>query len=57
MHERIDAAWRAGRTALGTHCASADIGFYEMCGGMGYDFVWIDSGLFWLFAVGDFVIV
>jgi 2-keto-3-deoxy-L-rhamnonate aldolase RhmA len=32
-----------GRVALGTHCSSEDIGLYEMCGPLGYDYVWIDN--------------
>jgi 2-keto-3-deoxy-L-rhamnonate aldolase RhmA len=32
-----------GRPAFGTHCSNEDIGFYEMCGPMGYDYVWIDN--------------
>jgi 2-keto-3-deoxy-L-rhamnonate aldolase RhmA len=33
----------AGRPAFGTHCSNEDIGFYEMCGPLGYDYVWIDN--------------
>ena len=40
---RIKAAMSEGRVALGTHCSSEDIGFYEMCGSLGYDYVWIDN--------------
>jgi 2-keto-3-deoxy-L-rhamnonate aldolase RhmA len=32
-----------GRLAIGTHCFTEDIGFYEMCGPLGYDYVWIDN--------------
>ena len=40
---RIKAAMDEGRVALGTHCSSEDIGLYEMCGSLGYDYVWIDD--------------
>jgi 2-keto-3-deoxy-L-rhamnonate aldolase RhmA len=40
---RIRSAMEEGRTALGTHCSSEDIGLYEMCGPLGYDYVWIDN--------------
>ena len=40
---RIKAAMEEGRVALGAHCSSEDIGFYEMCGPLGYDYVWIDN--------------
>lgn len=29
--------------AWGTHCYSSDAEFYELCGIIGYDYVWIDS--------------
>lgn len=41
--ERVRAALDVGRPALGTHCFCEDIGFYEMCGMLGYDYVWIDN--------------
>jgi 2-keto-3-deoxy-L-rhamnonate aldolase RhmA len=28
---------------FGTHCTTTDLDFYEMCGHMGYDYVWIDN--------------
>jgi 2-keto-3-deoxy-L-rhamnonate aldolase RhmA len=40
---RIKSAMEEGRTALGVHCSSEDIGLYEMCGPLGYDYVWIDN--------------
>jgi 2-keto-3-deoxy-L-rhamnonate aldolase RhmA len=40
---RIKTAMAEGRVALGTHCSSEDIGLYEMCGPLGYDYVWIDN--------------
>ena len=40
---RIKTAISEGRVALGTHCSSEDIGLYEMCGPLGYDYVWIDN--------------
>jgi 2-keto-3-deoxy-L-rhamnonate aldolase RhmA len=41
--DRIRAAMEEGRVALGSHCSSEDIGLYEMCGPLGYDYVWIDD--------------
>ena len=40
---RVRAALTDRRLAIGTHCSSEDIGFYEMCGPLGYDYVWIDN--------------
>lgn len=40
---KIKDAMEEGRLILGTHCTSADIGLYEMCGRCGYDYVWIDA--------------
>ena len=40
---RVKTALAEGRPALGTHCSSEDIGLYEMCGPLGYDYVWIDN--------------
>ena len=40
---RIQTAMAESRTVLGTHCSSEDIGLYEMCGPLGYDYVWIDD--------------
>ena len=40
---RIDEVWGAGKPALGVHCVSADLAFYEIAGQIGYDFVWIDT--------------
>ena len=40
---RIKSAISEGRLAIGTHCFNEDIGFYEMCGPLGYDYVWIDN--------------
>ncbi len=28
---------------FGTHCSNTELEFYEMCGYLGYDYVWIDS--------------
>ena len=28
---------------FGTHCSTTDLEFYEMCGPMGYDYIWIDN--------------
>lgn len=32
-----------GELNFGTHCSCTDLAFYEMCGQMGYDYVWIDA--------------
>ena len=32
-----------GQLNFGTHCACTDPVFYELCGGMDYDYVWIDN--------------
>ena len=32
-----------GRLNFGTHCSCTDLSFYELCGQMDYDFVWIDA--------------
>jgi len=33
----------AGELCFGTHCSTTDADFYEMCGLMGYDYIWIDN--------------
>lgn len=43
MFERFYQAGEAKGLAFGTHCWSADPGFYEMCGHLGYDYIWIDN--------------
>lgn len=40
---KIKDALENGRLVLGTHCTSADISLYEMCGYCGYDYVWVDA--------------
>ncbi len=35
---------------LGTHVSTADLDYYEMCGHMGYDYIWVDNehaGMTW----------
>lgn len=32
-----------GQLNFGTHCSCTDLSFYEMCGQLGYDYVWIDN--------------
>ncbi len=39
----IREALEGRRVAFGTHCSSRDIGLYEICGRLGYDYVWIDN--------------
>ena len=32
-----------GTLSFGTHCSTTDLDFYEMCGLLDYDYVWIDN--------------
>ncbi|MDO4548906.1 MAG: aldolase/citrate lyase family protein [Clostridia bacterium] len=32
-----------GELCFGTHCSTADADFYEMCGLLDYDYIWIDN--------------
>ena len=32
-----------GALCFGTHCSITDADFYEMCGLLGYDYIWIDN--------------
>lgn len=41
--ERFYSARDGEGFAFGTHCWSSDTGLYEMCGKLGYDYVWIDN--------------
>lgn len=43
MFERFYEARKGNGFAFGTHCWSADPGLYEMCGHLGYDYIWIDN--------------
>lgn len=43
MYDTIFNALNGGPPAFGTYCAYQDIGMYELCGKLGYDFVWIDG--------------
>ena len=40
---RVRKKLAAGELSFGTHCSTTDADFYEMCGLMGYDYVWIDN--------------
>lgn len=42
MFDAFYAAQDGKALAFGTHCQYQDIGMFEMCGGLGYDYVWID---------------
>jgi len=39
----IRQALEGKRLAFGTHCSYTDIGMYEICGKLGYDYIWIDN--------------
>ena len=41
--EKIHAKLEKGELCFGTHCSTTELEFYEMCGLLGYDYVWIDS--------------
>lgn len=43
MFEKFYQAREDGRFAFGTHCWSADPALYEICGYLGYDYIWIDN--------------
>lgn len=43
MYDKFFDAVAENRLTLGAHCLSQDITMYEMCGKIGYDFVWIDG--------------
>ncbi len=43
MFEKFYEAKNGQSLAFGTHCWSADITLYEICGHLGYDYVWIDN--------------
>lgn len=43
MFERFYQARDGHGFAFGTHCWSADPSLYEICGRLGYDYVWIDN--------------
>ena len=40
---RINEKLRRGELCFGTHCSTTDLDFYEMCGPLGYDYIWIDN--------------
>ena len=41
--QRIREKLAKGALCFGTHCSTTDADFYEMCGLLGYDYVWIDN--------------
>ena len=41
--DRIQKKLSANDLCFGTHCSTTDLDFYEMCGPLGYDYVWIDN--------------
>ena len=41
--QRIKDKLAAGGLCFGTHCSNTELDFYEMCGLLGYDYVWIDN--------------
>ena len=43
MFERFYQARDGRGFAFGTHCWSADPSLYEVCGHLGYDYIWIDN--------------
>ena len=40
---KIRANLEKGALSFGTHCSTTDLDFYEMCGLLGYDYIWIDN--------------
>jgi len=41
--DRILEKVNEGKLCVGTHCSTTDPWYYEMCGYLGYDYVWIDN--------------
>ena len=41
--DRLREKLEGGRLCFGTHCSTTDADFYEMCGLLGYDYIWIDN--------------
>ena len=41
--QRIRDNLAAGKLSFGTHVSNTDADFYEMCGLVGYDYIWIDN--------------
>ena len=41
--EKLRAKMENHELCFGTHCSNTELDFYEMCGFLGYDYVWIDS--------------
>lgn len=43
MYDCFYQARKGEGLAFGTHCWSADLTMYEICGHLGYDYIWIDN--------------
>lgn len=41
--ETIKEKLKKGELCFGTHCSTTEPWYYEMCGKLGYDFIWIDN--------------
>ena len=41
--EKLHTKVEKGELCFGTHCSTTELEFYEMCGLLGYDYVWIDN--------------
>ena len=41
--EKLHAKVEKGQLCLGTHCSISELEFFEICGMLGYDYVWIDA--------------
>ncbi len=40
---KIKEKLKQNQLCFGTHCSTTDLDFYEMCGLLGYDYIWIDN--------------
>ena len=41
--DHIREKMESGQLCFGTHCSTTEPWYYEMCGFLGYDYVWIDN--------------
>ncbi len=41
--ENIKRKLKNGELCFGTHCSTTEPWYYEMCGKLGYDFIWVDN--------------
>lgn len=41
--DRVREKMEAGRLCFGTHCSTTEPWYYEMCGFLDYDYIWIDN--------------